>query len=258
MELSKNTILITGGTSGFGFEFASKLIGLGNTVIITGRNARKLEETKQILPGVHTIQSDVSKIDDITRLYDRVIEEFPELNILINNAGEMRKIFLNDDHELPDITREIEINLMGPIRMAQQFLPHLKRKPNAAIVNVTSGIALMPFPIAPVYGASKSGLRSYTQSLRVQLKNTNVKVFELVAPGSTTPLNDKFKNDEGFNEKMLMAPDKLIDEAIKGMKNDAFEIYPGLAKVMRIMCRLAPKLMLSQTAKMYEKVVSGK
>ncbi|MFA6086757.1 SDR family oxidoreductase [Mucilaginibacter sp.] len=258
MELSKNTILITGGTSGFGFEFASKLIGLGNTVIITGRNARKLEETKQILPGVHTIQSDVSKIDDISSLYEQVIKEFPGLNILINNAGEMRKIFLNDDHDLSDITREVEINLMGPIRMVQQFLPHLKRKPNAAIMNITSGIALMAFPIAPVYGASKSGLRSYTQSLRVQLKNTNVKVFELVAPGSTTPLNDKFKNDEGFNEKMLMAPDKLIDEAIKGMKNDSYEIYPGLAKVIRIMTRLAPKLILSQSAKMYEKVVSAK
>jgi uncharacterized oxidoreductase len=164
MELSKNTILITGGTSGFGFEFASKLIALGNTVIITGRNARKLEETRQILPGVHIIQSDVSKIDDISRLYHQVIEEFPDLNILINNAGEMRKIFLNDDHELSDITREIEINLMGPIRMVQEFLPFLKRKPNAAIMNVTSGIALMPFPIAPVYGASKSGLRSYHAS----------------------------------------------------------------------------------------------
>jgi uncharacterized oxidoreductase len=258
MELIKNTILITGGTSGFGFEFASKLIALGNTVIITGRNVRKLEETKQILPGVHIIQSDFSNINDINRLYDRVIEEFPDLNILINNAGEMRKLFLNDAHELADITREIEINLMGPIRMVQEFLPHLKRKPNAAIMNVTSGIALGPFPIAPVYGASKSGLRSYTQSLRVQLKNTNVKVFELVAPGATTPLNDKFRNDEGFNEKMLMAPDKLIDEAIKGMKNDAFEIFPGLAKVIRFLSRLAPKFALAQSAKMYEKAVSGK
>jgi len=258
MELSKNTILITGGTSGFGFEFASKLIALGNTVIITGRNDRRLEETKQIISGVHTIQSDVSKIDDISRLYDRVIEEFPDLNILINNAGEMRKIFINDDHILSDITREIEINLMGPIRMVQEFLPHLKRKPNAAIMNVTSGIALGPFPIAPVYGASKSGLRSYTQSLRVQLKNTNVKVFELIAPGARTPLNDKFRNDEGFNEKMLMAPDKLINEAIKGMKNDSFEIYPGLAKAIRLLSRLAPKFALSQTSKMYEKAIVGK
>jgi uncharacterized oxidoreductase len=83
-------------------------------------------------------------------------------------------------------------------------------------------------------------------------------VFELVAPGATTPLNDKFKNDEGFNENMLMAPDKLIDEAIKGMKNDSNEIYPGLAKVMRVLSRLIPKLLLSQTAKMYEKVAAGK
>jgi len=258
MELSKNTILITGGTSGFGFEFASRLIELGNTVIITGRNAGKLSETKKILPDVHTIQSDVSKMDNISSLYNQVIKEFPDLNILINNAGEMRKIILQDGNDLSDITREVEINLMGPIRMVQQFLPHLKRKPNAAVMNVTSGVALMAFPISPVYGASKSGLRSYTQSLRAQLKDTDVKVFELIAPGSSTPLNDKFMYDDGFNPKLLMAPEKIVDQAIKGLKNDTYEIYPGLAKLMRIMSRLAPKFMISQASKMFDKAVSGK
>jgi uncharacterized oxidoreductase len=258
MELSKNTILITGGTSGFGLEFASRLIELGNTVIITGRNAQKLRETKQKLPAVHTIQSDVSKPEDIIHLYDEVIRQFPDLNVLINNAGEMRKISLHDQHDLYDITREVEINLMGPIRMAQQFLPHLKTKKTAAILNVTSGIALMAFPISPIYGATKSGLRSYTQSLRVQLKHTSVKVFELVAPGSSTPLNDKFRDDKDFDAKMLMAPAKIIDQAIKGMKSDTYEIYPGLAKVMRIMSRVAPQFMLSQASKMGADAMAGK
>jgi uncharacterized oxidoreductase len=258
MELSKNTILITGGTSGFGLEFASKLLALGNTVIVTGRNAQKLEQTKELLPAVHTIQSDVSNPDDIKDLYRQVIKNFPDLNMLINNAGEMRKISLHETHDLHDITREIEINLMGPVRMIQQFLPHLKKKKSAAIMNVTSGIALMPFPVAPLYGASKSGLRSYTQSLRVQLKNTSVTVFELVAPGSATPLNDKFADMDGFDPKLLMDPKKIIAQAINGLKNNHYEIYPGLAKVMRIVTRLAPKFALSQAAKMGASFMSAK
>lgn len=257
MHLENNTILITGGTSGFGFEFASKLLALGNTVIITGRNAQKLQETKQKLPAVHTIQSDVSKPEDIISLYDQVTREFPDLNILINNAGEMRKLSLQQKHDLHDISREIEINLMGAIRMVQQFLPHLKKKKEAAILNVTSGIALMTFPLSPVYSASKSGLRAYTQALRVQLKNTNIKVFELVAPGSTTPLNDKFMQEQGFDARMLMAPEKIVDSAIKGLQKDKYEIYPGVAILLRIMSRLAPKFVLSQASKVGASTMYG-
>ncbi len=258
MELSNNTILITGGTSGFGLEFAARLLELGNTVIITGRNLQKLEETKQKYPALHTMQSDVSRPEDILRLYEEVTRQFPDLNILINNAGEMRKISLNEPHDLHDITREIEINLMGPIRMIQAFLPQLKKQKSAAILNVTSGIALMPFPISPVYGASKSGLRSYTQSLRVQLKNSSVKVFELVAPGSSTPLNDKFKTEDGFDARMLMAPGKIVDAALKGMQKDRHEIYPGLARLMRIMSRIAPKFLLKQASKAGASTMYGK
>ncbi|PZR30078.1 MAG: short-chain dehydrogenase [Citrobacter freundii] len=250
MKLINNTILITGGTSGFGLEFARTLIGLGNTVIITGRNSQRLEEVKQQLPAVHTIQSDVSKPAEIIRLYENIIREFPSTNILINNAGEMRKLKLQATHDLQDITREIEINLMGPIRMVQQFLTHLKSKDAAAILNVTSGIALMPLPISPVYSASKSGLRSYTQALRVQLKNTRIKVFELVAPGSNTPLNDKFMNEDGFNAKLLMPAEKIISSAIRGMQKDNYEIYPGLAKMMRILTRVAPGTLIKQAGKM--------
>ncbi len=258
MNLQNNTILVTGGTGGFGFEFASKLIALGNTVIITGRNAQKLAEVKQKLPAVQTIQSDVSKPEDIERLYDQLTRKFPDLNILINNAGEMRKISLHHQHDLHDITREIEINQMGPIRMVQQFLPHLKKQKNAAIVNVTSGIALSAFAISPIYSASKSGLRAYTQALRVQLKNTTIKVIELVAPGASTPLNEKFINEDGFNSSMLMAPEKIIDAAIKGMQNDSDEIFPGLAKLMRVLSRLAPKFMISQSGKMGASYMYGK
>jgi|SRR6218665_50443 len=258
MKLTNNTILITGGTGGFGIEFATKLIALDNTVIITGRNLQKLDEIKQQLPAVHTIQSDVSNPEEIISLYENVIRRFPEMNILINNAGEMRKLKLQAVHDLNDITREIEINLMGPVRMIQQFLPHLKTRQSAAILNVTSGIALMPLPVSPVYSASKAGLRSYTQCLRIQLKNTSVKVFELIAPGSNTALNDKFMNEDGFNPKLLMPPEKIIAKAIAGIQKDKYEIYPGLAKLMRVLSRLAPGLIIKQAARMGASMMYGK
>ncbi|MEO3407754.1 SDR family NAD(P)-dependent oxidoreductase [Mucilaginibacter sp. CAU 1740] len=250
MKLNNNTILITGGTSGFGFEFASKLLTLGNTIIITGRNQARLDEVSKKLPGIHTFQSDVSDPEAIKQIYNEISKQFPALNVLINNAGEMRAISLNDASTgLQDLTREVEINLMGPIRMIQQFLPLLKQQQAAAIMNVTSGIALMPFPVSPIYGATKSGLRSYTKSLRVQLKNSAVKVFELVAPGSSTPLNDQFGDMDGFDPKMMMDPGKLIDEAIAGLRKDKLEIYPGLARAIKVMSRLAPAILLKQAGK---------
>ncbi|MGV3765512.1 MAG: SDR family oxidoreductase [Chitinophagaceae bacterium] len=249
MRLTNNTILITGGTSGFGLEFAKRFLTLGNTVIITGRNQAKLNEIKTLLPGIHAFRSDVAKAEDIRALYHQVLNQFPGLNMLINNAGEMRKISLHHNHELTDITREIDINLTGPVRMVQQFLPHLKTKANAAIVNVTSGIALMAFPIAPIYSASKSGLRAYTQTLRIQLKHTNVKVMELVAPGSNTPLNHKFTEDRSVNESMLMTPEKIVEAAIDGMKRDRHTVYPGLSKLIRVLSRVAPGFLLKQAGK---------
>ncbi|MDQ2718771.1 MAG: SDR family NAD(P)-dependent oxidoreductase [Bacteroidota bacterium] len=256
MELKNNTILITGGTSGIGLEFASQLLNLGNTIIITGRNQAKLDETKKRFPKVHTFQSDVSDLQAIAQLYEQVVKQFPDLNFLINNAGEMRKINLLDKStELENITREIEINLSGPIRMVQQFLPHLKTKKTAVILNVTSGLALVPFPVSPIYGATKSGLRSYTKSLRAQLKKTNIKVFELVAPAANTPLNDKFIG--AIDSKSWMEADKLVAIAIKGIQNDKLEIYPGLANVIKIMSRLAPGLIFNQMANISEKAFAG-
>jgi uncharacterized oxidoreductase len=256
MDLKNNTILITGGTSGFGLEFTRQFLALGNTVIITGRNETKLAETKKLYPAVHSYQSDVSDPNAIKTLFEKITTQFPALNIIINNAGEMRIINLHDKSiGIENIAQEVEINLMGPIRMVQQFLPHLKAKNSAAIVNVTSGLALTPFPISPIYGATKSGLRSYTKSLRVQLKNTTIKVFELVAPGASTPLSDKFTNVDGFDSKNNTSPEKVVAEAIKGMANDKLEIYPGISKVLKIMTRIIPNVILGQMSKVGAKLM---
>ncbi|WP_158798756.1 SDR family oxidoreductase [Pedobacter sp. L105] len=257
MELKNNTILITGGTSGFGLIFAKRLLELKNNVIVTGRDAVKLASAKKNLPGLHTFQSDVSNPEEISALYEKVIRQFPDLNILINNAGQMRAISLHDTSiGLTDITREVETNLMGPIRMVQAFLPHLKQMKSAAIVNVTSGLSMVPFPIAPIYGATKSGLRSYTKSLRVQLKNTKVEVFELVAPAANTPLNDQFEGMDGFDIK-LMDPLEIVDMTIKAMEKGKYEVYPGLSRILLIMSRLAPGFLLKQLSKAGAKQMVG-
>jgi uncharacterized oxidoreductase len=188
MKLRQKTILITGGTSGIGLELARQLLARGNTVIITGRDQAKLDQTTRALPGVHAFRSDVSDPADIATLHDSVLAQFPALDTLINNAGIMRNLNLNQDHDLKDVTCEIEINLSGPVRMVQEFLPHLKTRRDALIVNVSSGLAFIPFPLSPIYCATKAAIHSFSQSLRVQLNGTSVTVIELAPPGVETPL----------------------------------------------------------------------
>lgn len=249
MKMNANTILITGGTSGIGFELAAQLLKLGNTVIITGREQARLDLAKNKLPEVHTFQSDVSDQQAISDLFENVISEFPQLNILINNAGIMRKINLHDkETDLTDISREVETNLNGPIRMVKQFLPHLKKQKSAAIMNVSSGLAFVPLPISPVYCATKAGLHSFTKSLRVQLKNTNVKVFELAPPLTQTSLVDSFDAEDMSGVK-AMSVTEMVGQAIRGLQQDRFEIRPGQSNALKLMSRVAPQFILNQLSK---------
>lgn len=249
MRLSGNTILITGGTSGIGFELAAQLLKLGNIVIVTGRDQRKIEEAQRDLPEIHAFQSDVTDPNAISVLCDAVLTKFPGLNMLFNNAGIMRKINLRGNEgigDLQDISREIEINLTGPIRMVKQFLPHLLRQPAAAIVNVSSGLAFVPLPIAPIYCAAKAGLHSFTLSLRVQLRNTPVKVFELAPPMTQTPLFTKDMRAGDVKGVRMMDVREMVRRTIRGLKNDQLEIRPGMSNVLKLMSRLAPNFILKR------------
>lgn len=243
MKLNQKTILITGGTSGIGLEMATQLLGRSNTVIVTGRDAQKLEAARRALPAIHTFQSDVSDPDAIKVLHDDVLAQFPDVDVLINNAGIMRNLNLNQNRDLMDVTREIEINLSGPIRMIQEFLPHLKTRKSALIVNVSSGLAFIPLPVAPVYCATKAALHSFTQCLRVQLDGTSVRVVELVPPGTETPLfrgefEQEFKGQKGMDVKLV------AQKTIAGIEAGHLEIRPGLSNVLKTMSRVAPRFML--------------
>jgi len=248
MKLSQRTILITGGTSGIGFELAKQLLELGNTVVVTGRQLKRLGEAKQSLPGLNVIQSDVGDPAAIQQLVEQVLAEFPTLDTLINNAGIMRNLKLDQDLPLMDLTREIEINLNGPVRMIQKFLPHLKTKKNALIVNVSSGLAFVPLPIAPIYSATKAALHSYTQSLRLQLAGSNVTVVELAPPGVDTPL---FRGEFAEETKGIKAMDVkvLVKHAIDGIQADKLEICPGQSNLLKTMGRIAPGFMVKQLGK---------
>ena len=256
MKLTSNTILITGGAGGIGYELTKQLTALGNTILITGRDQAKLDRAKAAFPKIHTFQSDVSDPKAIATLYEKVTKQFPELNILINNAGIMREINVHDKAgSLEEITREIEINLSGPIRMVKQFVPHLKTKSEAAIMNVSSSLAFVPLPISPVYCATKAGLHSFSESLRVQLKNTKVKVFELAPPATRTELLGDFDVVEDMKGASIMKVEDMVKVAVNGMQTDRFEIRPGQANLLKWMSRLAPGFILKQMSRSVDRML---
>ncbi|NWA04146.1 SDR family oxidoreductase [Pseudomonas gingeri] len=245
MKLIGRTVLITGGSSGIGFELARQLIEKGNTVIVTGRDQARLDETRQLLPSVHTMQSDARDPEDIHALFLAVTRQFPALDTLVNNAGVMRNIRLAEERALTDLTEEIDINLNGPLRMIQQFLPFLLKQPQGLIVNVSSGLAFVPFPAAPVYSASKAALHAYTQCLRAQLAHSTVTVMELAPPGTETPLFRGEFAKEMHNEKG-MDVQLMVKRTIRGIEAGKQEIRPGLSNVLKVASRVAPNLMFGQ------------
>lgn len=257
MKTSGNVVLITGGSTGIGFEFARQLLARDNTVIATGRDAAKLAKAKERLPKLNVIQSDVSRTEDIESLRKKVLAEFPTLNVLLNNAGVMRAINLHDaSADVEGLTKEIDINLKGPMRMAAAFLPHLKAQADAAVVNVTSGLAFVPLPISPVYCATKAGLHSFSLSLRVQLKNTRVKVFEVAPPATKTELLSDM-NEDDMKGVSIMGVEEMVADSIKGLGEDRWEIRPGQANQLKLMSRVAPDFILKQLSRPVDRMLAG-
>jgi len=250
VKLAGRTILITGATSGIGFELAKQLVALGNTVVVTGRDPAKLAKFREMLPNAHALQSDVSDLSAIGMLYVTVTAQFPGLDTLINNAGIMRGLDLNAVRASEGLTDEIDINLKGPMRMVQQFLPYLKTRPNALIVNVSSALAYVPLPTSPVYSASKAALHAYTRALRVQLRNTPVKVVELLPPAVDTPLITQFAK-EMSGQKTMRSID-LARKAIEGIEGGREEIRPGMSGLLMVLSRIAPHFALQQMVKAFQ------
>lgn len=188
MKLSNNKILITGGASGIGLGLTERFIKENNTVIICGRRQDALNEAVQKFPDVITRQCDLAVDTDRLELYNWVAENHPDLNVLVNNAGIQNWVNLTDDQFFDKANQEVEINILAPLHLTKLFLG---LKSLTAIMNVTSGLAFVPFSKVAVYSATKAFFRSFTLSLRHQLKDTGIEVIEIIPPALNTDLGGK-------------------------------------------------------------------
>jgi uncharacterized oxidoreductase len=189
MQLTGNTILITGGGSGIGRGLAEAFQALGNTVIIAGRRQQALDATTAANPGMRSVQLDIDNAEAIRTFGAKMAKEYPALNVVIHNAGIMRpENLLAQPEDLAGAEAIITTNLLGPIRLTAALLPQLKKQPTATIMTVTSGLAYLPLAMTPTYCATKAAIHSYSLTLRYQLKGTKVEVLELVPPYVQTEL----------------------------------------------------------------------
>src|SRR5947209_2634185 len=188
MKLTDRTILITGGSAGIGLAFALKFVELGNQVIVTGRRQAVLDEVQAKYPKLHTIQSDVADPAQIAALAARVKADFPRLDVLMNNAGIMlHKHLKARETDLDSLMTEMNINVGGVVGTTSAFIDILTAN-KGTVINVSSGLAFVPLPAAPIYSATKAAIHSYTQSLRFQLEETGVEVIELMPPAVKTDM----------------------------------------------------------------------
>lgn len=197
MKITGNTILITGGTSGIGRGLAEALHDRGNQIIVTGRRQTLLDEIITRRPGIVGIQLDLDDPASVSHLSDEISARFPDLNVLIANAGISRPEDLTADSWDTAVAQEIiETNILGVLRITAAFLPQLQRQPDATLMTTTSNLAFVPRADFPTYCASKAFLHSWLQSVRYQLRNTSVEVLELSPPYVQTELTGKHQTSD--------------------------------------------------------------
>src|SRR5438034_6602021 len=252
MKIIGRTILITGGSAGIGLAFALKFLDLGNQVIVTGRRQTVLDEVKAKYPKLHTIQGDVADPVQIASLATRVKAEYPRLDVLMNNAGIMlHKNLKVPATDLDGLMAEMNINVGGVIRMTSAFIDILSAN-KGTVINVSSGLAFVPLPAAPIYSATKAAIHSYTQSLRLQLEQTGVEVIELMPPAVKTDLAADITEGDGVT---VMTTHELVKQSFASLKKGVLEIRSGQAKQLALLRRLAPGFINRQLWKASKKLV---
>jgi uncharacterized oxidoreductase len=242
MRLNGRTILITGGSAGIGLAFALKFLELGNEVIVTGRRQAVLDAVKAQHPKLHTIQSDIADPQQIAALAARVKVQFPQLDVLMNNAGVGGAMNLRSPvSDLAALTSEVDINLSGVIRMTSALIDILTAN-HGTVINVSSGLALVPLPSNAIYSATKAAVHSYTQSLRFQLEDSGVEVIELMPPAVRTDMTDEFAE----HDFPMISTQELVTLTFAGLRAGKSEIRPGQSNQLAFMRRLAPKFINRQ------------
>jgi uncharacterized oxidoreductase len=228
MQYTQLTVLITGGATGIGFALAQKFHSAGNRVILVGRSEAALAQAQSALPGFEIYAADIS----LAEARERLVAQFPDVSVLVNNAGVQVNTRI-EDASPQEIERELNINFLAPVLLTRAFLPLLMQQPTAAIVNVTSGLALVPKEVAAIYCASKAALHSFSKVLRWQLEPSNVRVFEVLPPLVDTAMT------AGRGKGKISAA-QLADEFWQGFKADRYEMLIGKAKLLALINRIAP------------------
>jgi len=232
--MNSNTIFITGGTSGIGRGLAEAFHKLGNQVVIAGRREDRLRQICDANAGMRHYRMDVTDPVSIRDVAARVIADFPGLNCVFNNAGVQRQHNFASGDALDEtaVLDEIDTNLLGVIRGAAAFLPHLIRQRNATLVNVSSGLAFVPLARFPVYCATKAAVHSFTMSLRHQMKDSGVRIVEIIPPWVETALGGSAPNPPLTGGPRPMPLDAFIAETMRELAGDADELAIGEAKNM--------------------------
>lgn len=184
MDITHRTVLVVGGTSGIGLGLARRFAAAGSTVVVGGRDTGKVDD-------LETVRIDVTDAASVIRARDEVVEAHPRLDTLVTMSGVLLQEDLRDPAHFAAAETTVDVNLLGTIRVVDAFTPHLIGRGGGHVVTVSSGIAFLPFPLMPSYGASKAGVHAYTESLRAQLAGTGVDVSELVPPAVATAGQEK-------------------------------------------------------------------
>ncbi len=248
MKASGKTVLITGGSSGIGLALAQKFLENANTVIVTGRNLAKLEEVRAAHPELHIAACDGTDLAQVHALAQRMEAEFGGIDVLVNNAGVMYTFDIGKGtFPLEKQLQEVDINVSAPIRLAHVFLPQLKKSKEAAVVNVSSGLAYVPFTQAPVYSGTKAAIHFWTLGLRLHLKPHGIQVIELLPPVVDTPL----AHGAAITDDRLkpMPPEVLAGQFWKGYLKGQSEILPGVSRYLKLFSRMAPGFIFKQLNK---------
>ena len=229
MRTSGRTVLITGGTSGIGLALAERFYKAGNKVIICGRREKKLQEAKEKMPDIHTKVCNVANEADRRLLHDTIVSEFSDLDVLVNNAGIQQRVNVQDlNADWSYYHQEIAANLEAPIHLTMLFLPHLLKKQEGTIVNVSSNLSITPAAWVPIYSATKAAIHSFTMSIRLQLAETNVNIVEVLPTAVNTDLG-------GVGLHTFGVPvDNLADAVFAGLDRGDIEIgYAGSERTIR-------------------------